>query len=75
MPANNEKPHKFKVGDLVQYNEYRLKVTRLTRDYCDGTPIYAIGFKVDTDNHLTSVSSIGEDDLQLVSDKKPWLNL
>ncbi len=52
---NNEKRHKYKVGNLVEiidsnkdfeseYNGMRLYIIGLVRD-CDGTPLYVLGSK------------------------------
>ena len=38
---NNEKTHKYGIGDLVEVDGCRFFITRLTRD-CDGTPLYSL---------------------------------
>jgi len=38
---NNAMPHKFKIGDVVEFDNMMATVTKLSRD-CDGTPLYSL---------------------------------
>lgn len=54
---NNATPHKYSIGQLVEFEDgVRLFITKLVRD-CDGTPLYQFGFDGNTVRHNYSKDS------------------